>query len=261
VVGELERVLVLEGVWKRYGRGRDRGVAVLEGVSLTVAPKEIVTVLGTRDQGKTTLLRIAAGMERADRGSVCLDGIELMGLKDRQLSAVLRTKIGWAGRDGPGMRMRMRDYVGLQLAAGRWWRKRKRLLRTAEAMERLGVADCAGARWEELSNWERARVELAQAIAPHPRLLVVDDLLDGLGLGKLQEATRLVRELAEEIGCGVLMAVSDHMSPAAADRVLRLEAGKLTVMADHTDPPNRPRAPQSHPRPSSGQAARSRRRP
>jgi len=230
-----EPVLVLADVWKGYQRG-DQRVSVLEGASLTVAPEEIVCVVGTRDQGKTTLLKVAAGVELPDRGLVRVGGLELAGLKDRELSRVLRTKIGMARRDGPGMRVRMRDYVGLQLAAGRWWRRRERALRVAEALGRLGVGECAGLRWSELSNWQRARVELAQAIAPKPRLLLVDDLLDGLGLGKTQEATQLIRELAQEIGCGVLMAASDHATALPSDRVYELHRGKLGLMVDHTEP-------------------------
>jgi putative ABC transport system ATP-binding protein len=224
MVGEL--VLELVGVWKGFDRGRQR-VSVLEDVSLSVAAGEIVSVVGTRDQGKTTLLRVAAGVESPDRGLVRVGGVELRGLKDRELSRLLRTDIGWAGRDGPGMRARMGEYVGLQLAAGRWWRKRER---------RLRVAECADMRWGELSDWQRARVELAQAIAPEPRLLLVDDLVCGLGLGKTQEANQLLRELADEIGCGVLMAVSDHASAAPADRVWHFDRHKLVLMADHTTP-------------------------
>jgi putative ABC transport system ATP-binding protein len=235
-------VLELVGVWKGFERGRQR-VAVLQDVSLTVAAGEIVAVVGTRDQGKTTLLKLAAGVEQPDRGSVRVGGTELSGLKDRQLSALLRTEIGLATREGPGMRARMREYVGLQLAAGRRWGhpdrrlgKHERRLRIAETLDRLGVADCGDLRWSELSDWQRVRVELAQAIAPRPRLLLVDDLMDGLGLGKTQEASQLLRELSAKLDCGVLMVVSDHASAAPADRVWHFDRHKLILVADHTRP-------------------------
>ena len=249
---EVCSVMVLEfvGVWKGFDRGRQR-VLVLEDVSLSVAAGEIVAVVGTRDQGKTTLLRVAAGVESPDRGVVRVCGVELRGLKDRELSRLLRTDIGMAGRDGPGMRARMGEYVGLQLAAGRWWRKRERRLRVVESLERLGVAECADMRWGELSDWQRARVELAQAVAPRPRLLLVDDLICGLGLGKTQEANQLLRELANEIGCGVLMAVSDHASAAPSDRVWHFDRHKLVLMADHTNPqPARTHRPRGIERPT-----------
>jgi ABC-type Mn2+/Zn2+ transport system ATPase subunit len=91
-------------------------------------------------------------------------------------------------------------------------------------------------RWGELSDWQRVRVELAQSIAPRPRLLLVDDLFGGLGFGKAHEANRLLRELVDEIGCGVLMAVSDHASAAPSDCVWHFDRRKLVLMADHTIP-------------------------
>jgi ABC-type Mn2+/Zn2+ transport system ATPase subunit len=103
-------------------------------------------------------------------------------------------------------------------------------------LERLGVGDCADLRWGELSDWQRVRVELAQAVAPRPRLLLVDDLWHGLGLGKTQDASLLLRELVDELGCGVLMAVSDHASAAPADRVWHFDRRRLVLMADHTIP-------------------------
>jgi ABC-type Mn2+/Zn2+ transport system ATPase subunit len=108
-----------------------------------------------------------------------------------------------------------------------------RARRIAEGLERLGVADCAQLTWGALSNWQRVRVELAQAITSKPRLLLVDDVLDGLGLGKTDEAMRLVHDLAQEIGCGVLMVASDFMAASPSDVVWELHRKKLRLMADN----------------------------
>ena len=228
-------VLLLDGVWKAFDRGRDR-VSVLEGVSLSVAAGEIVAVVGTRDQGKTTLLRVASGSLPADRGSVRLCDVELTGLSDGQLARVLRTEIGWAARTGPGLRVQVRDYVELPLATGRWlgWRERRR--RVEKVLAQLDVAGAAELRWGELSDWQRALVELAQAVVGGPRVMLVDDVIDGLGLGKKQAAMEIVRDFANDVGCGVLLAVSDHAAALPADRVWQLSGGQLKLMADLTDP-------------------------
>jgi putative ABC transport system ATP-binding protein len=228
-------VLEINGVWKGFDRGRD-WLHVLRGVSLTVGAGELVAVVGTRDQGKTTLLRVAAGTLPPEQGMVRLGELELAGLKDRELSRVLRSEIGLASRDGPAVRVRVRDYVGLSLATGLrfGWRERRR--RTMEVLKGLGVADCAELRWRELSNWQRVRVELAQAIVGRPRVVLVDDVLDGLGFGKKHEAMEILRGFAADLGCGVLMAASDHVSALPSDRVWQLDDGKLKLMADLTDP-------------------------
>jgi ABC-type lipoprotein export system ATPase subunit len=231
----VNEVLRLDGVCKAFDRGRDR-VSVLEGVSLSVAAGEIVAVVGTRDQGKTTLLRVASGSLPADQGSVRLSDLELTGLSDGQLARVLRTEIGWAARTGPEVRVRVCDYVELPLATGRrlGWRERRR--RATEILKQLDIAGCAELRWGELSDWQQALVELAQAVVSRPRMLLVDDVIDGLGLGKKQAAMEIVRGFANDLGCGVLIAVSDHAAALPADRVWQLSGGRLKLMADMTDP-------------------------
>jgi ABC-type branched-subunit amino acid transport system ATPase component len=76
------------------------------------------------------------------------------------------------------------------------------------------------------------RVELAQAVVGRPRLLLIDDVLDGFGLGKKREAMEILRTVIEQLGCGVLMAASDHTSVLASDRVWQLDDGRLKLMAD-----------------------------
>ena len=101
-------------------------------------------------------------------------------------------------------------------------------------MSELDLAGCADLKWGELSNWQRVLVELAQAIVVRPRLLLVDDVMDGFGLGKKRAAMDLLERFAHDTGCGVLMAVSDHASALRAERVWQLSRGKLKLMADHT---------------------------
>ena len=138
----------------------------------------------------------------AEQGTVRLGKLELAALRDRELSRVLRSEIGLATRKGPAVRVRVRDYVGLPLATGLRLRWRERRHRAAEALRMLGVSDCADMRWRELSNWQRVRVELAQAVVGEPRLLLVDDVLDGFGLGKKQEAMEILRTVVEILAAG-----------------------------------------------------------
>jgi ABC-type lipoprotein export system ATPase subunit len=227
-----EPVLVLEGVWKGFDRG-GRVLSVFEDVSLAVGAREIVSVVGTRDQGKTTLLKLAAGIETPDRGSVRVTGRDVTRLSDKQLSDLLREDVGLAARSGPGTQETMWHYVGMPMAAGQKRRWQARRQRIAEVLERLDVADCAQLSWDELSNWQRVRVELASAIVNKPRLLLIDDVLDGLGLGKTDEAMRLIHDLAQETGAGVLMVASDFMAADPSDVIFEIREKKLRLRADN----------------------------
>jgi ABC-type lipoprotein export system ATPase subunit len=228
-------VLALADVWKVFSRGRE-WVQVLQGVSLTVNAGEIVAVVGTRDQGKTTLVRVAGGMLEPEQGTVRLRGRELGALRDRELARVLRTEIGIATRTGPELRVHVGEYVELPLVTGMRLKWRERRRSAAWALELAEVTDCVGMCWRDLSNWQRVRVELAQAIVSRPGLLLVDDVLDGFGLGKKQAAMDMLRGFAADLGCGVLMVASDHIEALPSDRIWQLEDGKLKLMADLTDP-------------------------
>lgn len=230
--GSVAELLVLGGVGVGFDRGSGR-VRVLSGVGLSLGVGEVGVVVGSRAQGKTTLLRVVAGMVLADEGSVWFAGRDLGGLSERARAQLLGGEIGWACRGGPGgLRIEVRDYVGLPLVKGLGLRRKEPRRRACEALERVGVGGCAESRWPELADWERVLVELAQGIVGRPRLLLVDDLLGGLSMGRVQEAMRLVRGLVAEFGFGVLMVASDGEPAVFADRAWMLEEGELSAMDD-----------------------------
>jgi putative ABC transport system ATP-binding protein len=215
-------VLSVEGVWKGYSRG-GRWMGVLGGVSLEVARGEVVAVVGSRLEGKTTLLKVAAGMERPDQGSVSLDSRSLTGLRDRSRTRLLGHEIVWIDRDGPELGLEVSRFVGWPLALhGHGRRHAERL--ASQALERVGARECMGRRWGELSNWQRVLVGLARAFAGSPLVVVIDDLLDALGGRVTEQASDLLRSLVEESEprCGVLMSASDMESAMFADRMWSL---------------------------------------
>jgi lipoprotein-releasing system ATP-binding protein len=222
--GHAGELLRLTDVCKSYRRGA-QDLQVLREVSFAMDPGELVGVIGVRGQGKTTLLRIAAGMESADAGSVCFAGRELAGLADRELSRLLGSEIAWAGKTGPGMRMRLLDYVAMPLLVGKPVRV---YARAREALERVGAQGCGEQDWESISDWERALVEIAQGIACAPSLLLVDDLTDTLGMREVDELCALLRAISQESGMGVLMSVSDAEATLWSDRIMKLASGRLT---------------------------------
>jgi putative ABC transport system ATP-binding protein len=223
-------LLSLECVGKRYSRG-ERAHWLLRRVTLQIAAGEVVAVVAMRSQGKTTLLRIAAGMVAPDEGRVLLAGRDLDGLADRAHARLLREQIALAGRLGPGLGVQMLDYVAMRLAIGGRNRRREVRSRALATLEQVGAEHCAERYWEELSDWERALVEIAQAIAGAPRLLLIDDVIDGLGMRETDELARLVRALADDHRIGVLMAVSDPEAALGSHRVLSLADGRLSAMS------------------------------
>lgn len=222
-----EACLSLEDVSKSYWRG-PRETPVLRDVSLSVHEQECVAIWGQRASGKTTLLKVAAGVEVPDRGVVRFMGRELSALSGSELARLLREEIGWARRGGPGSdELQVLDYVALPLLKGKSMRIARR---SASAMlDRVGVGDCARARWEDLTDGERTLVSIAHAMVRQPSVLVVDDPTANLDLIQGEQIMSLLRRAADEGGLCVLLTVPDMPSMVHAHRVGSLSDGRLMV--------------------------------
>lgn len=224
----MAELLELEGVCKSYRRG-ERRLRVLCDVSLQVDAGEIVAVVGSRNQGKSTLLKIAAGLEQPDAGVVRFKGRCLNDMRVRERELLLGQEITWLDREGTGLDFEMLDYVALPLMMGRGHRDAAE--RAMAALDRVGGSGVAHRRWAELSNWERVLVAFARGFASRPALMVVDDVIDGLGMSKTRDAGELLCELARELGCGVLMSASDVEAALIADREWVFEVGELRMVS------------------------------
>jgi putative ABC transport system ATP-binding protein len=215
--------LVLRGVSLGFGEFG------LQRVSLELPPSEVGVIAGLAATGKTTLLEVAAGIRRPDSGQVLIGGRALGGMSERQLEDLYRREVAWASRDGAqatGMK-RVLDYVSLPLAG---WElgSTEPERRGRAALRRLGVEECAEQEWSELATTQQVYVELAQAIVRGPSLLLADSLLDGMSRNGRRQVMMVLRELAGELSCGVLVTTDDLDLGARADRVWSLEEGKLT---------------------------------
>jgi predicted ABC-type transport system involved in lysophospholipase L1 biosynthesis ATPase subunit len=229
--GGMGELLALHGVSKSYRRG-GRRLRVLTDVALELGPGEVGAVVGSRDEGKTTLLKIAAGIEQPDAGEVRLGDLDLVDLSGEARSRLLGTEIAWIHREGTGVKLEVLDYLGLPLAMGRDRGRRQARSLAMQALERVGAAHCARQSWAELSDWERVLVGLARGIVCRPRLLAVDSLTDGLGMSRTREAGELLLALAGELGCGVLMSCTDLEAALIADRVWSLERRRLSLLSE-----------------------------
>jgi lipoprotein-releasing system ATP-binding protein len=217
-------LLSLQAVSKSYWRGPSE-VRVLSDACLDVQPGEFIGVWGRRGAGKTTLLRIAAGLETPDRGAVRFDGDDLATLSERGHARLRRGAIGWVRRSGPRSDLTMLDYVALPLLIEHG--RRDANGRADAALRRVGMAQCAGQRWESLSDGERALVAVAHGIARQPRLLLIDDPTANLGVREREEILLLLRSLVEETGLAMLMTVPDMPAALGSHQLRALSGGRL----------------------------------
>ncbi len=206
------------------------------GVSLDVYAGEVVAVLAQRAQGKTSLLRVAAGMERPDRGSVLFAGEDMWRPADarrrrarrrRRRPRPLNAPIALVRTAPPDVDVPVGEGIALPLTGVHAGRRAREL--AERALEEAGVGECAPRRWSDLSDGERARVAIAQGISRDPRVLLVDDLTATLGLGETEDVAMLLHSLAAERGLGVLMSVGDARATRWSERVATLAGGELLL--------------------------------
>lgn len=224
-------VLSLEHVSKTYYRGPHQ-LQVLCDVSLDVHAGDFMAVYGQRNAGKTTLLKVAAGVELPDSGTVRFAGRDLARLSRRGLAELHRDEIGWVRRAGPQSQdLRMIDHVALPLLSslGQHGAQQK----AKAALGKTGVGECGFELWGNLSDAERMAVSLAQGLVREPRLLLVDDPTAGLDVLERERIVALIRAVADEGRLGVVMTVPDLPAMLRARDVRSLSAGRLLA----PDPP------------------------
>ena len=218
-------LLALERVSKSHWRGRHE-IVVLDEVSLEVEAGEFVSIFGQRASGKTTLLRIAAGIEAPDAGIVCFAGRDLAALRRSPRIAGLDPRVGWMRRSGPLIAsMEMLDYVALPLLGT--LRHREAHRHATRVLNDVGAKDLARATWGALSDAERTLVMLAQATVRRPLLLLADDPTVSLGIEERTSILALLRATADAGGMAVLMTVPDVPDMLHSHQVMSLADGEL----------------------------------
>jgi ABC-type multidrug transport system ATPase subunit len=214
-------LLALREVSKRYGEGAREHV-VLREVSLQLEAGELAAVWGLRRSGRSTLLRIAAGIESPDTGVVSFEGRDLA----RDGERVLGAGIGFCQRTSrPAEGQTVLDAATIALLARGVARTRARV-RAREALERTGSDGCAQMRLGELDCGEAVRVALARTLALGPRLLVIDEPVKGVDLLERDGILLLLRSLAAD-GIAVLASVGESTELAGADRTFALGDSEL----------------------------------
>lgn len=211
-------LLELEGVTRRDAHER----VVLREVSLALRAGELVGVWGMRRSGRSTLLRIAAGVQAPDAGVVRYGGRELTAGAGEALGG----EIGYcrfASHRGEGRNV-LEELLVDQLARG--VRPAHARARAWESLERTGALECAAYAPRELDAAETARVGIARALALGPALLVIDDPIGGVDLLERDAILALVRSLAAG-GIAVLMCVGDATGLTGVDRAMALSGGEL----------------------------------
>jgi putative ABC transport system ATP-binding protein len=201
-------------------------VRALRGARFRIDDGELVGIVGPSGSGKTTLLNILGTLDRADAGTVRIDGHDVSTLTDRQLSALRAHRIGFVFQQfflAPGVSALDNVGDGL-LYTGRAISERRR--RAEETLARVGLAHRTHHRPHELSGGERQRVAVARALVGRPSLLLADEPTGALDTESGGGVIELLRELGES-GTTIVVITHDHDIAAMLPRQVHIRDGRI----------------------------------
>jgi branched-chain amino acid transport system ATP-binding protein len=213
-------LLKVTGVSKHFG-----GFTALSEVSVAIAPGERFGLIGPNGSGKTTLINCISGSLRNDGGSIEFQGEEIS-----RLPAYRRTRKGIARSfqiPRPFHSMSVLENLLVPYEYVVHLKESEALEQAKEILKRIGLADKAGARANQLSQVELRKLELARAMAARPRLLISDEAMAGLSGSEVDEVLKILFALNAE---GITIIMIEHIMQAVmrfSQRVVCLDAGKI----------------------------------
>lgn len=219
-----ERAGICTGVVKIYWTATSE-VHALKGVDATFPAGRVTAVVGPSGSGKSSLLRILAGMDRPTAGSVLIGGKETSGMSQRDLHALRRHMVGYVFQR-PSDNLIPYLTVREQLEHAARLRGGQSSARLEEILERLGLTHRIDHKPNQLSGGEQQRAAFAQAVIGDPVLVVADEPTAELDLASSQALLSTVEDLARE-GIAVVMSTHDPEVVKSADKTLMLRHGAV----------------------------------
>lgn len=216
----MANMIVAKDIFKRYDV-----LEVLRGVSLSVGEGEIVSIVGASGAGKTTLLQILGTLDRADSGSLLIDGVEVLSLGERATAELRNQKIGFVFQQ----HQLLPEFTALEnvcvpaLIGGKSFAEAKG--RGLELLRLLGLEERQSHKPSQLSGGECQRVAVARALMNEPKVIFADEPSGSLDTKNKEELHKLFFDLRAKLGQTFVIVTHDVELAERADRMITIEDG------------------------------------
>nr|WP_239121435.1 DevA family ABC transporter ATP-binding protein [Spirulina major] len=221
-------VIAVENLDHYFGQGQLRK-QVLFGINLEIYAGEIVIMMGPSGSGKTTLLTLVSGLRSAQSGSLKMLGSELCGASQEQLVQARRHNgyIFQAHNLHQSLSALQNVQMGLEVH-GTLTRSQMRQKATS-ILEEVGLGEYIEKYPDNLSGGQKQRVAIARALVAHPAIVLADEPTAALDSKSGRDVVTLMQKLAREQGCTILLVTHDNRILDVADRIVKMEDGRLTA--------------------------------
>lgn len=217
-------IVTVHQLKKYFGKGEAQ-VKALDGIDLSIEKGKFTAIIGASGSGKTTLLNMIGGLDTPDEGEVIVDGVNLSGLKEKELAVFRRSKVGFVYQNFnlvPTMTVKENILFPLSLAGST---PDQRFF--ADVMQELWLENRLNAYPHELSGGGQQRVAIARALIAKPAILLADEPTGNLDVKSGQNVLGLLKMSVEAYHQTLIMITHNLEIAQMADRVLHIEDGRL----------------------------------
>lgn len=215
-------MITVEGITKSFG-----SLKVLKGIDLHVEKGEIISIVGASGAGKTTLLQIIGTLDKADSGTVHINGQKLNSLRDSQLSDFRNKNIGFVFQ----FHQLLPEFTALEnvmipALIGKI-KDSQAKQKAKELLDMLGLTDRLGHKPNELSGGEKQRVAVARALINNPAIILADEPSGSLDTENKEELHQLFFKLRYTLGQTFIIVTHDENLASITDRTVHMKDGQI----------------------------------